>query len=73
MQKLIIPFVFLFLLQAASAQFFGDNKGIKKLEGFFDVHYEDKTGKVWMVIPELMVTKPKMASPRMGLQQGASL
>jgi hypothetical protein len=53
MQKLILPFVFLFVLQAASAQFFGDNKGVEKLEGLFDVHYEDKTGKVWMVVPEL--------------------
>ena len=53
MQKLLLPIVFLFLVQAAPAQFFSGNKDVRKLEGFFDVHYEEKTGKVWLVVPEL--------------------
>lgn len=53
MQKLILAIVFLLIFQEASAQFFSDNKDMRKLEGFFDVHYEEKSGKVWLVVPEL--------------------
>lgn len=53
MQKLIIPFVFLLFTQISFGQFFSDNKEIDKHEGFFDFYYEEKTGKVWLVVDRI--------------------
>lgn len=53
MTRLLVTIVLLLAFQPSVAQFFKDKKDISKSEGFFDYHYEDKTGKVWLVVKEL--------------------
>jgi hypothetical protein len=53
MIRLILPLLFFLAFQSISAQFFKDQKGIDRFEGFFEFHHEDKTGKVWLVVKEL--------------------
>ena len=53
MQKLFIPFVFLLFAQFSFGQFFSGNKEVDKHEGFFDFYYEEKTGKVWLVVDRI--------------------
>ena len=53
MTRLILPFILLLAIQPLFSQFFKDRKDISKSEGFFDFHYEEKTGKAWLVVKEL--------------------
>lgn len=53
MQKLLLILVIIVSFQPVSAQFLAQEKEIDKFEGFFDFHYQQSTGKVWLVVEDL--------------------
>lgn len=53
MQKLLLILVVLVSFQPISAQFLAGEKEIVKYEGLFDFHYQQSTGKVWLVVENL--------------------
>tara|TARA_R110001632_G_scaffold23425_5_gene66331 strand:- start:2444 stop:4831 length:2388 start_codon:yes stop_codon:yes gene_type:complete len=53
MKKIIITFLFLGCISQISAQFFKDNKTIKKYEGYFTFYYDDTKDKLFLEIEKL--------------------
>tara|TARA_R110000787_G_scaffold234375_1_gene341237 strand:- start:4855 stop:7242 length:2388 start_codon:yes stop_codon:yes gene_type:complete len=53
MKKIIITFLFLGCISQISAQFFIDNKTIKKYEGYFTFYYDDTKDKLFLEIEKL--------------------
>ena len=53
MQKLLLILLTLVFVQPAAAQFLAGEKEIDNYDGFFDFHYQQSTGKVWLVVEDL--------------------
>ena len=53
MQKLLLILLILVSVQPAAAQFLAGEKEIDKYDGFFDFHYQQSTGKIWLIVEDL--------------------
>ncbi len=53
MQKLIPFLLVLISVNALTAQFLADEKNVNNYEGFFNFHFQESSGKVWLVVDEL--------------------
>ena len=53
MHKLLLILLILISFQPVSAQFLSGEKEVDKFEGFFDFHYQQSTGKAWLVVEDL--------------------
>jgi len=53
MRRLLLILVILISFQPVSSQFLSGEKGVDKFEGFFDFHYQQSTGKAWLVVEDL--------------------
>lgn len=55
MKKIILSFLFLFIIQNSFSQFFNDQKNVIKYKGLFKFYYDDKEDKIYLEIDKLDV------------------
>lgn len=53
MRKLALSFLFLFVVQISYSQFFKDEKGVSKYEGFINFYYDENEDKIYLEISKL--------------------
>ncbi len=53
MRKLALSFLFLFIVQISYSQFFKDEKGVSKYEGYINFYYDENEDKVYLEISKL--------------------
>ena len=53
MKKLILTLIFAFVANITFAQFFEDDKNIKKYKGYFDFYYDEGNDKVFLVVDKI--------------------
>ena len=53
MKKIVLTILFLSFISQISAQFFKDNKTVKKYEGYFTFYYDESKDKLFLEVEKL--------------------